>query len=170
MESVRFEVEGNPVPKGRPRAYRRGAFVGMYTPSKTAAFESLVAIAAQKNMASRAPFDSALSVNLIFHIAIPKSWTKKKTALAESGGVLHTAKPDLDNLIKSVTDAMNKIVYNDDSQIVELSARKVYSSRPKTEIFVKRCYFLKVFFDKNHCNYRLFMGIRTKFFIKEVNS
>ena len=37
------------------------------------------------------------------------------------------SKPDLDNMVKAVGDAMNGIAYSDDSQIVSLKARKVYA-------------------------------------------
>ena len=45
----------------------------------------------------------------------------------------HTAKPDVANLIKFVLDAMNKIVYEDDKQVVKLTACKLCDSEGKCE-------------------------------------
>lgn len=45
---------------------------------------------------------------------------------------------DLDNMVKLVTDAMNGLVYVDDNQIIEMTARKDYdkeNSRTEVEIW-----------------------------------
>lgn len=46
------------------------------------------------------------------------------------------SRPDIDNVIKFYLDSMNDIVYNDDSQIVQLSATKVYAPTSSVEITV----------------------------------
>lgn len=43
LNEVQFVVPGQPVGKGRPKAARRGKQIVMYTPEKTASYESLVA-------------------------------------------------------------------------------------------------------------------------------
>jgi Holliday junction resolvase RusA-like endonuclease len=45
-------------------------------------------------------------------------------------------KPDVDNLAKSVLDAINGVAYKDDNQIVDLVARKVYADIPFVKVFV----------------------------------
>lgn len=47
-------------------------------------------------------------------------------------------KPDLDNLLKFVMDALNKVFYRDDSQIVEFAALKIYGPESQTEIVIKK--------------------------------
>ena len=47
---IAFEIPGPPVGKGRPRAFRAGAGVRMFTPEKTASYESLVKLAARQAM------------------------------------------------------------------------------------------------------------------------
>ena len=43
-------------------------------------------------------------------------------------------KPDADNVIKLVADALNEVAYKDDTQIIELECRKFYSNIPRMEI------------------------------------
>ncbi|WP_334299865.1 RusA family crossover junction endodeoxyribonuclease [Anaerobutyricum hallii] len=47
-----------------------------------------------------------------------------------------TKKPDLDNVIKSILDALNKVAYHDDTQIVSLSMEKFYSDSPRVEVTI----------------------------------
>jgi Holliday junction resolvase RusA-like endonuclease len=49
----------------------------------------------------------------------------------------HTSRPDLDNLIKTVLDALNGIAYTDDKQIVRLGATKAYGTDPKILISIR---------------------------------
>jgi len=48
----------------------------------------------------------------------------------------HTKKPDLDNLIKLIKDACNKIIWKDDAQVVSIFAEKVYSETPRKEVII----------------------------------
>ena len=57
----------------------------------------------------------------------------KKTAML-SGELLPTKKPDIDNIVKAVLDALNEVAYRDDTQVVELQVRKQDSERPRLEI------------------------------------
>ena len=47
-----------------------------------------------------------------------------------------TVKPDLDKIIRSTTDALTGIVYVDDSQVVEVSARKHYGVPERVEVSI----------------------------------
>jgi len=50
--------------------------------------------------------------------------------------VAHTSKPDLDNMVKLVKDALTGVFWRDDSQIDALDARKCYGDMPRTEVFI----------------------------------
>ena len=77
--------------------------------------------------------DKPLYLNIIFNIQIPKSLSKKKKL--ELNGQYIIKKPDIDNYLKSVMDAMNGIIYKDDSQISSISIIKKYViENPNTEI------------------------------------
>ena len=58
----------------------------------------------------------------------------KKKAAMMAGQIRPTKKPDADNCAKSVLDALNKIAFDDDSQIVELHVNKYYSENPRVTI------------------------------------
>ena len=52
--------------------------------------------------------------------------------------VPHTKKPDIDNMIKYVLDALQgqNGYFVDDSQIIRIYAEKIYSDNPHTEIMI----------------------------------
>ena len=65
-----------------------------------------------------------------------KSFSKKKAAEAERGELRPAKKPDVDNYIKGIKDGLNKVIWQDDSQIVDLHVSKFYSSSPRIEVEV----------------------------------
>ena len=135
---VTFEVEGDPVPKGRPRFARRGQFVQTYTDAKTIDYETHVALKARQAIGASEPFKGALTVFLYLRYAIPASYSKKRKE-ACLRGVEYPKKVDLDNVYKSITDAMQGIVYLNDSQIVEAHITKVYAETAGANIMVQEC-------------------------------
>ena len=48
----------------------------------------------------------------------------------------HMKKPDVSNMIKFLEDCLKKTVFEDDNQVYEIVARKVYSEQPRSEIIV----------------------------------
>ena len=127
---IEFFIPGLPVPKGRPKLSTRGGFARAYTPAKTRDYESHVQTEALKYLSE--PLEGPLCVSLTFYLPIPSS-TPKKTPL---DGLPHIKRPDLDNLLKSVTDGLNGIAYLDDSHIWKLEATKVYGHNPGVLVIV----------------------------------
>lgn len=136
IDTVRFVVPGNPVGKGRPRAAKRGKNIVLYTPEKTASYESTVALAASQAMAGRPLITGPAEVLMTMVVSVPKSWSKRKQADALAGQTMPTTKPDMDNVLKAIFDAINGIVWNDDVQVVGLRARKVYGATPGVHVTV----------------------------------
>lgn len=132
-EPVTIVVMGTPVGKGRPRFTRAGH---TYTPDKTRSYEKLVAWTAKTEMGSRQPIDGPVQLSFRAVFEIPKSWSKKKQTEALLGVIRPTGKPDIDNLIKAM-DALNGIVFRDDSQITEISGSKRYGHQAFVAVTVK---------------------------------
>lgn len=139
MTGVSFTVPGEPIGKGRPRATTRAGHAALYTPKKTANYESLIAHAARQAMAGAAPVEFACAVQLSITCSVPVSWSKKKQAAALAGQVLPTKKPDTDNVVKAVFDGMNGVVWRDDVQAVDLFVRKRYGAAPCVHVRVSQC-------------------------------
>jgi Holliday junction resolvase RusA-like endonuclease len=136
---IDFEVYGNPHGKMRPRFKRIGKFVTTYTDNKTVkAEEKIRNIFLEKinnlsdKLKDKIKNKSNIKMEMIYHMPIPSSLSKKKKK--ELINTYHIKKPDIDNLIKTVLDGLNKYAYNDDSLISELSCKKIYSKIPKTYV------------------------------------
>lgn len=76
------------------------------------------------------PAHSAIKLVVEYHMPIPKSYSKRRAKECLLGP--HAKKPDLSNLIKFTEDTFNGMVWEDDSLISEIEARKFYSETPKT--------------------------------------
>ena len=136
---VTFKVDGNPVGKQRARYVKRGNFVQTYTPEKTRTYESLIKDAAIEAMGSSEPLETPVTLYLYIRVPMPKSYSKKRIEACLNGSEQPTKKPDASNILKSVEDGMNSVVYKDDSQIVNIHVTKVYSSEAGVDICVKEC-------------------------------
>lgn len=130
-----FEIEGKPTGKGRPRFKRMGNFVQTYTPEKTAEYEKLVRMKFQN--AGGAITDKPVRVGITAFFTPPKSTKKKQKAEMLANLILPMKKPDADNIAKIILDALNKIAYKDDSQVIELSVKKIYSDVAKVCVHIE---------------------------------
>lgn len=127
-EPVTIIFDGPPQAQARARFGRGHA----YTPSPTRGFERDFGWCAKAAMVGHRPFQSAVKVIALFELPIPASWSERKRADAITGAILPTTKPDLDNFLKAAIDACNAILFADDAQITEISAKKVFGVSPKT--------------------------------------
>jgi Holliday junction resolvase RusA-like endonuclease len=136
---VTFKVDGDPVGKQRARYAKRGNFVQTYTPDKTRNYESSIKEAAIQAMGSNEILETPVNLYLYIRAPIPKSLPKKRLEACLNGLEKPIKKPDASNVLKSVEDAMNGVVYKDDSQIVNIHVTKVYSSQSGIDVCVKEC-------------------------------
>lgn len=136
MTIIRFDVPGEAVGKGRPRAARRGNGITLYTPPKTVSYESTVALFGAQAMAGRKPLEGPVKLDLAIGVSIPQSWSKKKAERAQAGYEKPTKKPDLDNVLKAFGDALNGVVWVDDVQITSVSVHKFYDTYPAVKVMV----------------------------------
>lgn len=135
MESAKFTVYGEPVAKARPRVVNGHA----YTPSKTKCHEAKIALV-YKTTYHGEKFDVGVPLRLEadFYRMIPKSARKKDREAMIAGTIRPTVKADVDNYAKTVMDALLKVAYEDDNQVVELVCRKFYAEQPRTEIILSK--------------------------------
>ena len=113
-----------PIGSPRPRFRNTGRFVQTYMPTSYTKHKDYI-----REQMPEMLLDKNLKVTLLFYFKPPKSWSKRKKLLAI--GQYKRTKPDIDNLIKTVLDAANKKVWQDDNQIVEISSLKQYAEVPK---------------------------------------
>lgn len=135
-EVVQFEVKHRPVGKARPRFTMKGF---AYTPKTTREFESAIRKEAKKAMAGRAPFgkdiEIQMTINFTFHVL--KSWSKMKREHCLENHTARITKPDIDNLGKSVLDALNGIVYEDDANVSTITLSKHYGLEDNVSVSVE---------------------------------
>jgi Holliday junction resolvase RusA-like endonuclease len=130
---VKFIIPGEPQPKQRPRVLKSGH---AYTPKETVNYEKLVR-KCYNNIYKDIKLNGALQMKVITYFAIPKSEkkiNKEKMLLGEIRPIKRLG--DWDNLGKIVSDALNEVAYDDDSQIVEATVTKWYSDNPRMEVII----------------------------------
>ena len=131
---VSFIVDGEPVPKARPRF--NSVTKRAYTSARTTSYENHVAWVASAAMRGRQPTEKPVHVDVRIFFAIPKGARKAEREAAHAEALWHCKKCDSDNIFKSITDGAIGIVYKDDSQVCELTCSKKYSDKPRVEVDV----------------------------------
>jgi hypothetical protein len=127
---VVYEIEGTPVPQGSFRHIGKGRIIAA-NPKLNTWRESIAKQIRIKGHTS--PIEAPVKISLEFVLPRPKTVTRKHP----------TTKPDLDKLIRAVSDAISLERYvqviKDDSQIISIHASKRYESAafpPGVQIFI----------------------------------
>lgn len=109
-----------------------------YTPKKTKDFESMVGSYALSHMKKNniSIMSGPVYVDAVFHMKVPNSWSLKKKAKAICGDILPCVTPDIDNLVKSLLDALQGVLFYNDKQVVRCVSEKIYSERDEIEVDV----------------------------------
>lgn len=134
---IKFRFNGEAVGKSRPRYSRRGEYVHTYTPKKTKDFEEAIRFEFMASNCEAIPVydrEVSLKAKVTVGVSIPKSYSKKRHAQCLAGEVTPTKKPDIDNILKAIFDALNGCAYSDDVQIVQVYAEKFYTEEPFVEV------------------------------------
>jgi Holliday junction resolvase RusA-like endonuclease len=128
----------NPVPHNQSKTNRYG---GVYKSKREIAYITELE-SKLNNLTDVEHFtDTPLKVIYVFGIKPPKSWSKKKTQQAINQEIYPTSMQvgDVDNIVKSTQDRlMATHIIDDDSNIISLSAEKLYSANPFVTITVER--------------------------------
>ena len=130
-----FEVPGEIVGKERPRV---NIYTGrVYTPGKTKDYEFLVQQYFKMKYPRYEMLEGRHSINIIAYLKIPKSTSKAKVEEMLENKISPTKKPDVDNIAKSILDAMNNFVFKDDNQVSKINVEKRFALEEKAVIEVE---------------------------------
>jgi len=135
-----FEILGIPKPKQSARFFVMNGRVASHQSKKVKDNEADVRTQVMNQLEKDfVPFDCPLMVTVLFQFPPPKSFSKKKLKQIEDGEVIYKeTKPDLtDNLMKGLFDALEGILFINDSRICKVSSVKFYSFTPKTILQIK---------------------------------
>ena len=126
----RLVVPGNPVAMPRPRVQWRRKFFHNPASNKVTAFKAIVkaAIPATQN-AVVFPSGVPLTVSIAFHMRRPNTdfvgGNRLAGALKGAAPAARPIGPDIDNLAKFILDGLNGVLFQDDRQVVQLTALKL---------------------------------------------
>ena len=111
-----------PVGTARARTFKtKGGKYHSFTPQKTAHSEAMI----REAVIGLGYFEAGTPIKLeaTFYRVKPRSTPK--------GVVLPATRPDIDNYFKLLTDALEKFIYSNDSQITTAVIKKRFGSPPK---------------------------------------
>lgn len=134
MKHVSFVVPGKPTGKQRPRFTQAGKFARAYTPKETVTYEQEIkryALEAGVSVVENA----AVSVCVVAVWSMPKSWSIKKRDLNRLSP--RPSKPDGDNVLKAVCDALEGIAYAHDGQVWKGQVYTIYGDVPQTYVQIE---------------------------------
>ena len=132
--SQRFEIEPMPTPRLRFRRLPKG--VATYYPNDYGKYMDRIT----ELYAGHSFGDCPVSVELTFSLPRPNGHyrTGKNSDVLKDGSPGHpVTKADIDNYCKGTLDALKGVAWDDDKQVVELMARKVFGD-PFIHVFIRR--------------------------------
>ena len=132
-----FKIPGRVQAKQRPRFNVKNGRT--YTPQQTVKYESYVKGCYIDYMSQFGwlPLQGAINAEIEVFIQVPKSDSKKLKQAKLSGEIRPLIKPDVDNLCKTILDALNGLAYDDDKQVVECTVKKYYGEEPSVCVKLK---------------------------------
>ena len=138
MQKLKFEVPGSPIGQGRPKFSTINGHAKAYDPEKSRNYKAYVKLLATQAMREQGftMIDGPCCLDILAFFEVPKSKSKKFRQAALEGRERPTKKPDADNIVKAIQDALNGLTYKDDAYIVNLGCQKFYSDNPRVEVFV----------------------------------
>ncbi len=123
---IALHIPGRPVGKGRARSNRKTGH--HYTPAATVSAEQRIQgawIAAGRPTLG----DGAIQLRVTLWVDRPKAHFKRDGSLSAEGKrrPIPLVKPDTDNAVKLVMDALNGMAYKDDVQIADHTVSRQWS-------------------------------------------
>ena len=139
MKEVMFHVPGKPQGKARARTFynKNVGHSTSYTPENDLLYENF--IKSQYLSSCEEIFferGTPVALSIVARFLPPQSKSKKVKQQMLDGMLLPLKKPDMDNIVKVVADALNGVAYHDDTQIACVAAKKIYSAIEGLDITV----------------------------------
>ncbi len=131
---IKFTIIGKPKALKRHRPSARG---GYYDPSSKDKKDIMLQIAKFK---PKTPLLGDIMLSIRFTMPYSKKYYrtgKYSHLLKDNAPKHHSIKPDLDNLVKLISDVLQPDFYVDDSQICQIYAEKMYGKQPNTAIIIE---------------------------------
>lgn len=140
MRSVTFYVPGKPQGKARARTACNKSLghAVSYTPERDLLYENLIK---DRFLTEADGFyldrGTPAALRIVARFLPPASTSGRKQRQMLDGEILPTKKPDIDNIVKVVADALNGVAYHDDTQVVLVTAKKAYCAIEGLDITVE---------------------------------
>lgn len=133
---MRLVIPVVPVAQPRQRHALIGGHVRNYTPTDhpVQGYKAALILAVKQEWFPRPCIEGPVRLDIDFYLPRPKRLMRKKDP---DGPIPHTARPDVDNLLKSTKDALTGLVWRDDAQVCDGRVRKWYAEKdgvPRVEI------------------------------------
>ena len=130
-------MPGIPRGKQRPRVCRINGRSITYTPKQTVDYENQIRSIYSKVANFKFERCVPLEVAILALFAPPKSVSQEVRASMLGGEILPTKRPDGDNIIKVVLDALNGVAFHDDGQVCKIYFEKMYAETPEVRVLIK---------------------------------
>ena len=123
-------LRGQPIPLKRHRHTKTGRTYNSQNKEMNAVAQYI------KSQCDSVEIEGPLRLKLIFGMKIPQSYSVRR--IRSVNGQAHFIKPDLDNLIKFISDCIVRSgIVKDDSQFAQIEAYKMYDLAPNTRITIE---------------------------------
>lgn len=113
--------------KERPRFAFKNGRVMTYTPKGTHDFENSLKRYVYSQNCQKLLGRLEVRIQIYFAVKNKKLW-----------GELKDTRPDIDNFVKSILDGLNGLAWEDDGQIVKITAEKYYAPIDYCKVFYKK--------------------------------
>ena len=132
---ISFTIPGVPIPQPRPSVTRTGRV--FYKANGCREWRQAIALTASRLFP--VPDDGPWKIQAVYIFERPPSHYTKSGKLTRAAKAIQIPpRPDVDNLNKALNDALEGVIYNNDSQIGWQEAGKVYGDKARTEVTIRR--------------------------------
>lgn len=128
---LQLEIAGLPTPWKAHGGYGKRSFNPRFKEKEYVQWQ----VKAQYNR--NIPIRGPVRLDVSYHMPMPTKTSKIRKIQMLAGRIHHLSRPDLDNLNKFLCDALKTLVFEDDSQVVEICARKLYGENGKTIVRIE---------------------------------